>query len=114
MALDEAYHLCKEAGLKRIVLLFLVKGSFGSSDIAIFLGPQVTKALSKGEAVDLDDGIRLEFNIPKNISKYENYQVVLAAYLTDKDIDIVDSIGNVSTIVFLPWLEVDGKRWLST
>jgi len=113
-ALSEAYHLCKEAGLKRITLVFPVKGNFASSDIATFLGQQATKILSKGQAVDLGDGIRLEFDIPKNISAYGSYEVVLAAYLTDKDMDIVDSIGNISSIVFLPWLEEDGKRWLST
>jgi hypothetical protein len=114
LALSEAYHLCKEAGLKRITLVFPVKGNFGSSDIATFLGQQATKALSKGQSVDLGDGIHLELDIPKNISAYGNYEVVLAAYLTDKDMDTVDGIKNISNIVFLPWLEEDGKRWLST
>lgn len=113
-ALSEAYYLCEEKGFKRITLVFPVKSNFGSSDIATFLGQQATKALSKGQAVDLGDGIYLEFDIPKNISAYGNYEVVLAAYLTDKDMDIVDGIGNISSIVFLPWLEGDGKRWLST
>ncbi|EOU9610867.1 hypothetical protein QMT25_00790 [Cronobacter dublinensis] len=28
--------------------------------------------------------------------------------------DIVDSVQNINSIVFLPWSEEEGKRWLST
>uniref|UniRef100_UPI0019F2BEE6 DUF1889 family protein n=1 Tax=Pseudomonas sp. TaxID=306 RepID=UPI0019F2BEE6 len=62
----------------------------------------------------LGEGIRLELEIPKNISTYEKYDVVIAAYLTSRDMDIVDGIRSVNSIIYLPWLEEDGKRWLST
>ena len=114
LALREAYRLCKETGLKRITLVFPVKSNFGSSDIATFLGQQATNVLCKGQTVNLGNGVLLEFKIPKNISVNRNYDVVLAAYLTDGDMDLVDSIRNIGSTVFLPWLEDDGKRWLST
>lgn len=47
-ALSKAYHLCKDAGLQRVSLLFPAKGTFSHSDIARSLGMQATKALIKG------------------------------------------------------------------
>lgn len=114
IALSKAYHLCKDAGLQRVSLLFPAKGTFSHSDIATFLGTQATKALIKGQTVDLGNKVRLEFNTPKNSPIYGNHDIVLATYLTDKDMDIVDSIQNINSIVFLPWSEEEGKRWLST
>lgn len=114
LALSKAYHLCKDADLQRISLLFPAKGSFSHSDIATFLGAQATKIQLKGQTVDLGNNVRLEFKIPRNFSTYGNHDIVLAIYLTDKDMDIVDSVQNINSIVFLPWSEEEGKRWLST
>lgn len=114
LATSKTYHLCKDAGLQRITLLFPAKGTFSHSDIAAFLGEQAVKALLKDQKVDLGNNILLDFNIPKNFSVHGNHDIVLATYLTDKDMDIVDSARNVDSIVFLPWSEVEGKRWLST
>lgn len=114
LAFSEAYSQCKSAGLSNITLVFPTKGSFKNSDIAEFVGDNAAKALFKGLSVNLGDGIQLRFDIPKNINSFSNYDIVLATYLTDKDMDIVDGIKNVNSIVFLPWLEKDGKRWLST
>lgn len=114
LAISKAYHLCKDAGLQRITLLFPEKGMFSHSDIATFLGEQAVKTLLKGQNIDLGNNILLGFNIPKNFSVHGNHDIVLATYLTDKDMDIVDSARNVDSIVFLPWSEIEGKRWLST
>ncbi len=114
LAFSQAYSQCKSAGLSNITLVFPTKGTFKTSDIAGFVGDAAAKALFKGLSVNLGDGIQLTFDIPKNINPFNNHDVVLAIYLTDKDMDIVDSINNVNSIVFLPWLEKDGKRWLST
>ncbi len=114
LAFSQAYSQCKSAGLSKITLVFPTKGAFKTSDIANFVGDAAAKALFKGLSVNLGDGIQLTFDIPKNINSFSNHDVVLATYLTDKDMDIVDSINNVNSIVFLPWLEKDGKRWLST
>ncbi|WNY81407.1 hypothetical protein NNQ28_13750 [Cronobacter dublinensis] len=68
----------------------------------------------KDQTVDLGNNVRLEFNIPKNSPLYGNHDNVLATYLIDKDMDIVDSVQYINSIVFLPWSEEEGKRWLST
>ena len=79
-ALSEAYCICKDENLSRITLVFPVKGSFSSSDIATFLGQKATALLGKGQTVDLGEGIRLELEIPKNISTYGKYEVVTVSY----------------------------------
>lgn len=68
----------------------------------------------KGHIINLGSHVRLEFNVPKNLPIYGNHDIVLATYLTDKDMDIIDSVQNSNSIVFLPWSEEEGKRWLST
>ncbi|EPC0891796.1 hypothetical protein ACRV3R_001081 [Citrobacter freundii] len=113
-AFSKAYHLCKDAGLQQITLVFPAKGMFLHSDIATFLGAQTAKALGKGQTVGLGDNIRLDFKIPKSFLPYDNYDVILATYLLSKDMDIVDSAQNINSIVFLPRSEEEGKRWLST
>lgn len=114
LAFAQAFQICQSNGLSNITLVYPTKGSFSSSDIAGFLGGQVSKALAKGSAANLGNGVTLTLEIPKNIKSLGKYSVFLAAYLTDKDMDIVDGVYNVNSIVCLPWNEDEGKRWLST
>lgn len=114
LAFAQAFQICQSNGLSNITLVYPTKGSFSSSDIAGFLGDQASKALAKGSAVNLGSGFTLTLEIPKNIKSFGKYDVFLAAYLTDKDMDIVDGVRNVNSIVCLPWNEDEGKRWLST
>ena len=44
----------------------------------------------KDQTDDQGSNFRLEFNVPKNFTIYGNYDIVLATYLTDKDMDIVE------------------------
>lgn len=113
LAFAQAYQQCKTKGLSNITLVFPTKGSFASSDIAEFLGVNA-KALAKGVPINLGESIQLSFDIPRNISSFGKYDVLLATYLTENDMDIIDGIHNINSIVFLPWNENDGKRWLST
>lgn len=114
LAFAQAFQVCQARGLNNITLVFPTKGTFTSSDIAGFLGDQAAKALTKGSAVNLGNGVSLTLEIPKNISSFGGYGVLLSAYLTDKDMDVIDGVRNVNSIVFLPWNEEEGKRWLST
>ncbi|HID8271648.1 TPA: hypothetical protein ACXIH0_002022 [Serratia marcescens] len=52
-SLSKAYHLCKDAGLQQVSLLFSAKGTLSHSDIATFLGTQATQALIKGQTIYL-------------------------------------------------------------
>lgn len=114
LAFAQAFHNCKSNGLSNITLVFPTKGSFTSSDIADFLGDKDAKALAKGSAVNLGDGIHLTLEIPKNVKSFGKYDVLLAIYLTAKDMDVIDGVNNANSIVYLPWNEEEGMRWLST
>lgn len=114
LAFAKAFQACQDGGLSNITLVFPTKGMFTSSDIAYFLGDQVVKALMKGSEVSLGNGVSLTLEIPKNISAFGGYDVLLSVYLTGKDMDVIDGVRNVNSIVFLPWNEEEGKRWLST
>lgn len=46
-AFSKAYHLCKDAGLQQITLVFPAKGMFLHSDIATFLGEPNCKSIGK-------------------------------------------------------------------
>ncbi|MFW1430280.1 DUF1889 family protein [Vibrio parahaemolyticus] len=114
LAIAQAFQTCQLNGLSNITLVYPTKGSFPSSDIAGFLGDSASKALKNGSSVILGDGVSLTLEIPKNIKSFGSYDVLLSAYLTDKEMDVVDGVNNVNSIVFLPWNEADGKCWLAT
>lgn len=114
LAFSHAYQRCKAAGLSNITLVFPTKGSFISSDIAAFLGDQEAKSIAKGVPINLGTDIQLSFDIPRNIKLYDKYDVLLAVYLTGKDMDVIDGVRNVDSIVCLPWNKSEGTRWLST
>ena len=113
-ALSKAHELCKKLGLKRITLMYSTKKGFQDSVIADFIGKPEVKALASGQSIELADNIRLEFDMPRNTFSNSKYDVVFAVYLGNEDIDRIDSIKNVKSIVFLPWLEDIGKRWFAT
>lgn len=114
LAFAKAFQACQDSGLSNITLVFSTKGTFTSSDIADLLGDKAAKALIKGSAINLGDGVSLTLEIPKNIRTFGRYDVLLSTYLTDKDMDIIDGVKSVNSIVFLPWNKEEGKRWLST
>lgn len=114
LAFFQAFKICQLSGLSNITLVFPVKRQFKSSSIANFLGDQLSSNLSKEGVVILPNGLTLSLETPNKINALQKHDVLLATYLTERDMDIVDEVNDAHSIVYLPWNEGEGKRWLST
>ena len=38
--------------------------------------------------------------------------MIIGLYLSQKDIDVLDSVRNAKAIIYLPWLEGEAKDWI--
>lgn len=113
MALAEAIKFSHSNDIDQITLVVPAKGSFPHTVIGEFFGDQTSKLLCKGEIVNLAYGISMNLETPNSISSYKKFGVVLAAYLSEKDMSIIDDIRSVQAVVYLPWHEDEGKKWLA-
>jgi hypothetical protein len=112
-ALAGALQFSSANGINKITLVVSTKGTFSSTVIGEFFGAQVSKILCKGDAVDLGGGVSLNLETPRDVASHKNYGVVMGIYLSKNDMGVVDTIRSAKGIVYLPWLEEEGKTWLS-
>lgn len=116
LMLIESLRICKEMGLERTTLLVPAKGSFSETvagrTIDSFTKSGTVKALCSGTVVRLN-GIRLHLESVE-FDEYKNYELLVGIYLSDKGLDTLDSPTRVAAVMYLPWLEEEGKAWLST
>lgn len=112
-AFAEALRVCAQLGISEITLLVPAKDQFPNTVIGTFLGPSA-KALRKGQAVKITDTLYMNLESPKTFNPYKTYGMVIGAYLSQKDQDLLDLTISAQALVLLPWTEEEGKGWLST
>lgn len=113
MALAEAIKFSHSNGIGQITLIVPAKGGFPDTVIGEFFGDQTSKLLCKGGVVDLGYGVSMNLEIPRSLSSHKKVGVVLATYLSEKDMSIIDALRTAQAVVYLPWHEDDGKKWLA-
>lgn len=113
MALAEAIKFSHSNGIGQITLIVPAKGGFPNTVIGEFFGDQTSKLLCKGGVVDLGYGVSMNLEIPRNLSSHKKVGVVLATYLSEKDMSIIDALRTAQAVVYLPWHEEEGKKWLA-
>ena len=111
--LSEAMRICQRDGMSRITLFVPNKGSFPSTVVGQFLGG-VTKKLCKGEAVCLTENISLDLQSANKVRHICHYEMIVGVYLSLESLFKLESEVSAKAIIFLPWMEDEGKRWLST
>lgn len=111
---QEAIKYCASSNISEITLLVSSKTGFSSTVVGEVLGETKSKALMKGGSVNIESGISLNLEIPKNFSPAKNYGLVVGLYLPKKDLATLDSIRSAEAIAFLPWIEDEGKIWMAT
>lgn len=111
---QEAVKYCVSNNICEITLLASSKSGFSSTVVGEVLGQQNSKSLTKGGNVNIGTGVSLNLEIPKNISPAKNYGLVVGLYLSKQDLASLDSIVSAEALVFLPWLEDEGKKWMAT
>ena len=113
MALAEAIKFSRLNGISQITLVISAKGGFPGTIIGEFFGDRISKLLCKGGVVDLGHGISMNLEIPRNLSSHKNFGTLLATYLSEEDMSIIDALRTVQAVVYLPWHEEEGKKWLA-
>lgn len=111
--LSEAMRICQRDGMSRITLFVPNKGSFPSTVVGQFLGG-VTKKLCKGEAVCLTENISLDLQSANKVRHICHYEMIVGVYLSLESLFKLESEVAAKAIIFLPWMEDEGKRWLAT
>jgi hypothetical protein len=113
MMLREVLQFATTNNSCKVTLIVPSKGDFQYSFMGQFLGEIASKMLCKGAAVELQQGLTMELTIPKQVSSHGPYDIVIALYLSQRDFNALDSIRAAKAIVYLPWLEEEGRSWLS-
>lgn len=114
MALSESIKLSLSNCINQITLVVPAKGSFPDTIIGKFFGQTNSKLLCKGESIKLGQEISINLKIPLELrNAFAQFGVVLATYLVQEDMHIVDELKSPKAIVYLPWMEDSGKKWLA-
>jgi hypothetical protein len=114
MLFAEAIRYSSMNNIRKITLLVSVKGSFPDTVVGNFLGQKNSKKLCKGNSLLITDNISLNLDIPKNMSGFGAYGLVIGIYLSKHDLNALDSIRSAKAIAYLPWFEDEGKAWAAT
>ena len=116
LMLKEAVNICKEMKLGRITLLVPAKKTFPGTRAGVIIddviGSGASKSLCSGNMIDLD-GIKLHLESIDTFSVYNEYELLVSIYLS-KGLDVFDAPSRVAALIYLPWIESEGKAWLST
>ena len=108
-----AVKVSREKELKMITLLVPMKSNFENSVVADLLGKKVIKTLLKGQKVKAIDDIYMELESIQTFSEYATYEMIIGIYLSQKGIDVLDSVRSVKAIIFLPWLKDEVSDWIA-
>jgi hypothetical protein len=110
--LREAIRICQRDGIPSITLLMETKQAFQGSVLATVLGPPISKRLAAGKTVK-SAGIEIKLESAKTFSPYIPDGMIIGVHVGRGGLDALDSATSAKAIVLVPWLEVEGKRWMS-
>ncbi|MDW3689038.1 hypothetical protein RA280_46465 [Cupriavidus sp. CV2] len=110
---EEAFKYAVSNGIAQITLLVPVKGAFPDTAVEKFVGPNA-KSLCKGGSMQLGGGVSLDLITARDAPSYRSNGIVIGVYLSQIDLDALDSVRSARAIVYLPCFEEEGKAWMST
>jgi hypothetical protein len=110
-ALAAAIKVARQADVKVIHLIVPAKSSFDGTVVSDVLGNKITASLLNDKIVTIKDNISIKLESAETVKNSMSVRVALATYLGARDLRIIDGLGNVKAIVFLPWVCEDGEGW---
>jgi|GEM_PF-2077088 len=115
LALEEASKYCDEQGVGELVLIVPTLQSALGTVVAQVLGQEATKALLLRKSIALrNSGARLSMLPAAKAAHATHGSILVCVHLASSDIAKVDDILSPVAIVYCPWTEDEGKRWLRT
>lgn len=110
---SEALRICQCEGISKITLFVSSKKVFPSTVVGQMLG-DVAKRLCQGQTVGFQGNISLDLESASKAPRQRVYEMVVYLYLSSEACLMLDSVLSAKVIIFLPWMEDEGKMWLST
>ena len=116
--IQEAYLLgaaqCLEVGCHELTLVVPTRNDPSAVLAEDFLGRANAKLLAAGKAVKFTEEIHLRCESVQTLSKRPEPAVILACYVPPKDMDFIDSLHTPKSVILLPWIDTEGRRWQRT
>ena len=112
LMLQGAFSICKSVSLTRITLVVPNKAAFLSSSVCELLGKEAKK-LYQGKILNLSANLTLDLVYASNPKSIYCHELIVAMYLSLDELYKFDADMSAKAILFLPWMENEGKQWLA-
>ncbi|GAB1715030.1 MAG: hypothetical protein NTAFB05_00720 [Nitrobacter sp.] len=114
LAFKSVLDICIAKNIASVALVVPQKSSFDRTIVAEFLGPNIVKALVKGQAVQIAQGVQMKLEGAQAFRGSRSEGLLIGAHISDKDMNKLDDSIGVQAIVYLPWNDTEGKDWQAT
>ena len=108
----ESLRICQRDGLSRITLCVPSKREFPTTIVGQMLGDAVKK-LCQGQTIILPENVSLDLVCASKSQNFYGYDLIVAVYLSLDALYKFDTDMSAKAILFLPWMENEGKQWLA-
>lgn len=113
LMLQGAFSICQNMGLSRIALVVPNKAAFLSSPVGELLSGGA-RELCQGKSLALPEKLSLDLFCASKSQSFYGYDLIVAMYLSLDALYKFDTDMSAKAILFLPWMENEGKQWLAT
>ncbi|WP_454618615.1 hypothetical protein [Bradyrhizobium cenepequi] len=114
LAFKSVLEICKAKNIVSVTLVVPQKGGFDRTIVAEFLGPNIVKALVKGQAVLIAQGVQMKLESAQTFRGSWSEGLLIGAHISDKDMNKLDDSIGAQAVVYLPWNDPEGKAWQAT
>jgi hypothetical protein len=114
LAFKTVLEICKAKNIASVTLVVPQKGGFDRTIVAEFLGTKAVKALVKGQAVLIDQGVQMKLESAQTFRGSSSEGLLIGAHISDKDMNKLDDSIGAQAIVYLPWNDMEEKEWQAT
>jgi hypothetical protein len=114
LAFKSVLEICKAKNIASVTLVVPQKGGFDRTIVAEFLGPNAVKALVKGQAILITQGVQMKLESAQTFRGTSSEGLLIGAHISDKDMNKLDDSIGAEAIVYLPWNDTEGKEWQAT
>ncbi|WP_338693191.1 hypothetical protein V5279_43315 [Bradyrhizobium sp. 26S5] len=114
LAFQSVTEICKANNITSVTLVVPQKGGFDRTIVAEFLGPNIVKALVKGQPVLVAQGVQMKLESAQTFRGSWSDELLIGAHISDKDMSKLDDAIGAQAIVYLPWNDTEGKGWQAT
>lgn len=107
-------NLCNGEQINSVTLVVPQKGRFLNSNVAEFLGPGVSKALSKGQRVEIAPGVTMTLESGQTFRSTVRDGLLVGAHISMGDMNKLDDSHTAQAILYLPWNDEESQEWQAT